>query len=91
MRGPTKSRSVSVIIVAIKKADVVKHPEVFDHVGLLFNEPSAEADCPSSSHPTIHFIRREPVELHLDRTITGSDGKASRILFLAFACRSDPL
>jgi hypothetical protein len=23
-----------------KKADVAEHPEVFDHVGLLFNEPS---------------------------------------------------
>ena len=22
-----------------KKADVVEHPEAFDHVGLLFNEP----------------------------------------------------
>jgi hypothetical protein len=22
-----------------KKADVAEHPEVFDHVGLLFNEP----------------------------------------------------
>jgi hypothetical protein len=24
-----------------KKADVVKYPEAFDHVGLLFNEPPA--------------------------------------------------
>ena len=24
-----------------KKADVAEHPEVFDHVGLLVNEPSA--------------------------------------------------
>jgi hypothetical protein len=26
-----------------KKADVTEHPEVFDHVGLLFNEPSSDA------------------------------------------------
>jgi len=24
-----------------KKADVAEHPKVFDHVGLLFNEPPA--------------------------------------------------
>jgi hypothetical protein len=24
-----------------KKADVAEHPEIFDHVGLLFNEPPA--------------------------------------------------
>jgi hypothetical protein len=27
-----------------KKADVTEHPEVFDHVGLLFNEPSSDAE-----------------------------------------------
>jgi hypothetical protein len=27
----------------IKKADVAEHPEVFDHVGLLVNEPSSFA------------------------------------------------
>jgi hypothetical protein len=26
-----------------KKADVAEHPEVFDHVGLLGNEPSSQA------------------------------------------------
>jgi hypothetical protein len=26
-----------------KKADVTEHPGVFDHVGLLFNEPSSGA------------------------------------------------
>jgi len=26
-----------------KKADVAEHPEVFDHVGLLVNEPSSYA------------------------------------------------
>jgi hypothetical protein len=26
-----------------KKADVAEHPEVFDHVGLLVNEPSSAA------------------------------------------------
>ena len=35
-----------------KKADVAEHPKVFNHVGLLANEPPARASCPSSSHPT---------------------------------------
>jgi hypothetical protein len=26
-----------------KKADVVEHPKVFDHVGLLFNKPPGRA------------------------------------------------
>jgi hypothetical protein len=26
-----------------KKADVIKHPKVFDHVGLPFNEPPGAA------------------------------------------------
>jgi hypothetical protein len=26
-----------------KKADVVEHPQVFDHVGLLINEPPSTA------------------------------------------------
>jgi hypothetical protein len=26
-----------------KKADVAEHPEAFDHVGLLFNEPTGRA------------------------------------------------
>ena len=30
------------LATATKKADVVKYPEVFDHVGLLFNGPVAE-------------------------------------------------
>ena len=25
--------------IAMKKADVAEHPKVFDHVGLLINEP----------------------------------------------------
>ena len=29
-----------------KKTDVAEHPEVFDHVGLLFNEPSSCAEVP---------------------------------------------
>jgi len=27
-----------------KKADVAEHPEVFDHVGLLVNEPPGKAE-----------------------------------------------
>jgi hypothetical protein len=26
-----------------KKADMAEHPEVFDHIGLLFNEPPGTA------------------------------------------------
>jgi hypothetical protein len=29
-----------------KKADVAEHPEVFDHVGLLVNEPPGTAGLP---------------------------------------------
>jgi hypothetical protein len=29
-----------------KKADVAEHPRVFDHVGLLVNEPSSDAGVP---------------------------------------------
>lgn len=52
------SPSGSSLVVALvsenrkKKADVAEHPRVFDHVGLLFNEPVATATCPSLSHPT---------------------------------------
>ena len=31
---------------ANKKADAVEHPEVFDHVGLLFNEPPGATGLP---------------------------------------------
>ena len=31
---------------ATKKADVVEHPEVCDHVGLLFDEPPGTAGLP---------------------------------------------
>ena len=43
---------------AQKKADVAEHPKVFHHVGLLFNEPSAAADCSLDSHPKTS--RRDP-------------------------------
>lgn len=41
-----------------KKADAVKRPKAFNHVGLLSNEPPAAADCPLFSHPnsSIQFI-----------------------------------
>jgi hypothetical protein len=29
-----------------KKADAVEHPEAFDHVGLLVNEPLGQAGLP---------------------------------------------
>jgi len=30
----------------VKKADVAEHPEVFDHVGLLTNEPPGRTELP---------------------------------------------
>jgi hypothetical protein len=32
--------------VLAKKADVAEHPQVFDHVGLLVNEPSSDGGVP---------------------------------------------
>jgi hypothetical protein len=37
---------------AMKKADVAEHPKVFDHVGLLINEPPGIPGCSLFSHPT---------------------------------------
>jgi hypothetical protein len=34
-----------------KTADVAEHPKVFDHVGLLVNEPPSPPGCSSISHP----------------------------------------
>ena len=31
--------SIAAALAKAKKADVAEHPEVFDHVGLLVNEP----------------------------------------------------
>ena len=36
----------SVIHARNKKADVVEHPKVLDHVGLLVNEPPGTAKLP---------------------------------------------
>ena len=45
----------------IKKADVAEHPEVFDHVGLLVNEPpGTRPGCSLSSHPTVSLERGDP-------------------------------
>jgi hypothetical protein len=35
-----------------KKADVVRRPKAFDHVGLLYNGRPGEPGNPLSSHPT---------------------------------------
>jgi hypothetical protein len=41
-----------------KKADVPEHLKVFDHVGLLVNEPpGTRPGCSLSSHPTISLER----------------------------------
>ncbi len=37
---------VLVVTSVQKKADVVEHPEVFDHVGLLVNKPLGMAGVP---------------------------------------------
>ena len=44
--------STQVTVIATKKADVAERPEAFNHVGLLTNEPPAQASCSSFSHPT---------------------------------------
>ena len=35
---------------------MAEHPEVFDHVGLLVNEPPGAAGCPSFSHPMLMIV-----------------------------------
>ena len=42
----TSSRLRPSRTAANKKADVVEHPEVFDHVGLLGNEPPDPVGLP---------------------------------------------
>jgi hypothetical protein len=44
-----------------KKADVVEHPEAFNHVGLLFNEPPGWAGLPfiSSSDKSAACVHRK--------------------------------
>ena len=44
-----------------QKTDVAEHPEVFDHVGLLANQPLGRAELLSSSHPTISLEGRDQV------------------------------
>jgi len=39
-----------------KKTDVADHPQVIDHVGLLFKEPSTVADCSLFSHPKLRSV-----------------------------------
>jgi hypothetical protein len=51
-----------------KKADVAENPKVFDHVGLLVNEPPANPGCSLFSHPTRsssgrHAINSTPAPL----------------------------
>ena len=41
----------------IKKADVVEHPEVFHHVGLLIIEPPAGLDEPGALYLVIRRLR----------------------------------
>jgi hypothetical protein len=40
-RGPPLVVAADPATPKTKKADVAEHPEVFDHVGLLVNEPPA--------------------------------------------------
>ncbi len=47
-----RPRRQSCAAASEKKAGVVEHLEVFDHAGLLVNEPPTRPGCPSSSHPT---------------------------------------
>jgi hypothetical protein len=66
---------------------VAEHPEVFDHVGLLFNEPLAVASCPLFSRPTTliagSFEAREWtrwLRFNHDGIIAGDSGKAIIIM-----------
>jgi len=43
MANPPLSKQID---TTKKKADVVEHPEVFGHVGLLVNGPSSPAEMP---------------------------------------------
>jgi hypothetical protein len=49
--GVDSDRAFCSFAFARKKTDVAERPEAFHHVGLLFNEPSAQADCSLDSHP----------------------------------------
>jgi len=45
-----------------KKTDVAEHPGVFDHVGLLVNEPPRPGwGCSLSSHPTTLLAKPRPI------------------------------
>lgn len=54
---------------AQKKADVAEHPGVFDHVGLLIDEPLAKASCP--------FIVVRRLELFSRRSVRRRPNSAS--------------
>jgi hypothetical protein len=41
-----RSTRTALLAASEKKADVAEHPEVFDHVGLLVNEPPDSAGLP---------------------------------------------
>jgi len=43
-----------------KKADVTEHPQVFDHVGLLFNEPSSYAGVLFAKSSDYNVIIQSP-------------------------------
>ena len=43
LKSSPEGEGFNPIVVTIKKADVAEHPEVFDHVGLLTNEPLGTA------------------------------------------------
>jgi hypothetical protein len=54
---------------ATKKADVAEHPEVFDHVGLLTNEPLG----------SVYSKRRGALHLVIRQFVEGSRSCASRL------------
>ena len=61
-----------------KKADVVKHPEAFDHVGLLCNEPPGQAGLlfilsSDDSHSSFHRSRLPLLDGSLMRYIVPAD------------------
>jgi hypothetical protein len=79
--------------MAEKKADVVEHPEVFHHVGLLINAPTGT--CRFALYQVIRRDRRalsnaERLPIKPDRIARQRERKALGVLVAVhFACGSD--
>jgi hypothetical protein len=67
----------------IKKADVAENPKVFDHVGLLVNEPPGEPGCSLFSHPITFKAAAPRIPMHFGSVdysiVQHAPGNTSRI------------